>query len=57
MGHTMVCMDGFDAETALALTERYRCTNSHMVPTQFKRMLSLPGRDQGASTTCPRCAG
>ncbi len=42
LGHTMVCMDGFDAETALALTERYRCTNSHMVPTQFKRMLSLP---------------
>ena len=42
MGHTLVCMDGFDAETALALTERYRCTNSHMVPTQFKRMLSLP---------------
>ncbi len=42
MGHTLVCMDGFDAETALALTQRYRCTNSHMVPTQFKRMLSLP---------------
>ena len=42
MGHTLVCMDGFDAETALALIERYRCTNSHMVPTQFKRMLSLP---------------
>jgi long-chain acyl-CoA synthetase len=42
MGHTLVCMEGFDAETALALTERYRCTNSHMVPTQFKRMLSLP---------------
>jgi long-chain acyl-CoA synthetase len=42
LGHTLVCMDGFDAETALALTERYRCTNSHMVPTQFKRMLSLP---------------
>lgn len=42
MGHTMVCMDGFDPEAALALTERHRCTNSHMVPTQFKRMLSLP---------------
>jgi long-chain acyl-CoA synthetase len=42
MGHTLVCMDGFDAQTALTLTERYRCTNSHMVPTQFKRMLSLP---------------
>jgi len=42
LGHTLVCMDGFDAETALALTERYRCTGSHMVPTHFKRMLSLP---------------
>ena len=42
LGHTLVCMEGFDAETALALTERYRCTGSHMVPTHFKRMLSLP---------------
>ena len=42
LGHTLVCMDGFDAETALALTERYRCTSTHMVPTHFKRMLSLP---------------
>jgi len=41
-GHTLVCMDGWDSEQALALTERYKCTNSHMVPTQFKRMLSLP---------------
>jgi long-chain acyl-CoA synthetase len=42
MGHTLVCMDGWSSESALALTERYKCTNSHMVPTQFKRMLSLP---------------
>ena len=42
MGHTLVCMDAWDSETALALTERHKCTNSHMVPTQFKRMLSLP---------------
>ncbi len=42
MGHTLVCMDGWNSETALALVEKYRCTNSHMVPTQFKRMLSLP---------------
>jgi long-chain acyl-CoA synthetase len=47
MGHTLVCMDGWDAETALAFTERYRCTNSHMVPTQFKRMLSLPAEVRG----------
>jgi long-chain acyl-CoA synthetase len=42
MGHTIVCMDGWDSEQALALVERYQVTNSHMVPTQFKRMLSLP---------------
>jgi long-chain acyl-CoA synthetase len=42
MGHTLVCMDSWDAEQALALAERYQVTNSHMVPTQFKRMLSLP---------------
>ncbi|HEY2506075.1 MAG TPA: acyl-CoA synthetase [Streptosporangiaceae bacterium] len=46
-GHTMVCMDGFDAEAALALTQRYRCTNSHMVPTHFKRMLALPPEVRG----------
>jgi long-chain acyl-CoA synthetase len=42
LGHTIVCMDSWDSEQALALTERYRVTNSHMVPTQFKRLLSLP---------------
>ena len=42
MGHTLVCMDAWNSETALALTDRYQCTNTHMVPTQFKRMLSLP---------------
>jgi long-chain acyl-CoA synthetase len=42
MGHTLVCMDSWDPEQALALVERYRVTNSHMVPTHFKRMLSLP---------------
>jgi long-chain acyl-CoA synthetase len=42
MGHTLVCMDSWDAERALALVERYRVTSTHMVPTHFKRMLSLP---------------
>jgi long-chain acyl-CoA synthetase len=41
-GHTLVFMDNWDSETALRLTDRYKVTNSHMVPTQFKRMLSLP---------------
>jgi long-chain acyl-CoA synthetase len=42
MGHTLVCMDAWDSEQALALVERYKVTNTHMVPTHFKRMLSLP---------------
>jgi long-chain acyl-CoA synthetase len=41
-GHMLVFMDGWDAERALDLVERYRVTNTHMVPTHFKRMLSLP---------------
>jgi long-chain acyl-CoA synthetase len=42
MGHTLVCMDAWDSEQALAFVERYQVTNTHMVPTHFKRMLSLP---------------
>jgi long-chain acyl-CoA synthetase len=41
MGHCLVYMDGWDAERALALVERHRVTSTHMVPTQFKRLLSL----------------
>ncbi|MEV4295131.1 acyl-CoA synthetase [Microbispora rosea] len=42
MGHTLVFMDKWDAEETLRLCERHRVTNSHMVPTHFKRLLSLP---------------
>ncbi|MCZ7526225.1 MAG: acyl-CoA synthetase [Acidimicrobiia bacterium] len=41
-GHTVVFMDRWDPEETLAKIERYRCTHTHMVPTQFKRMLQLP---------------
>jgi long-chain acyl-CoA synthetase len=44
MGHCLVYLDGWDAERALALIERYRVTHTHMVPTHFKRLLSLPER-------------
>jgi long-chain acyl-CoA synthetase len=46
-GHTLVIMDRWDAETALDLVQRYRVTNTHMVPTQFKRLLSLPAEVRG----------
>ncbi len=42
MKHTVVCMDKWDAEETLRLIERYRCSHTHMVPTQFIRMLQLP---------------
>jgi long-chain acyl-CoA synthetase len=43
MGHTLVCMDSWDAGLALELVERYQVTSTHMAPTHFKRLLSLPG--------------
>src|SRR5690606_17672642 len=42
MGHTLVFMDRWDSEEMLRLCERHRVTSSHMVPTQFKRLLALP---------------
>jgi long-chain acyl-CoA synthetase len=41
-GHPTVLMDRFDAEEMLRLIDRHRVTYSHMVPTQFSRLLALP---------------
>jgi long-chain acyl-CoA synthetase len=41
MGGTVVLMEKFDAEAALAAIERYRVTHSQWVPTMFVRMLKL----------------
>lgn len=48
MGGTVVVMERFDPEAALAAIERYRITHSQWVPTMFVRMLKLPKeiRDQ-----------
>jgi long-chain acyl-CoA synthetase len=46
MGHTLVLMDRFQAERALELIERYRVTITHLVPTQFVRLLALPEAQQ-----------
>ncbi len=40
--YTVVMMEHWDSEQALALIERYRVTSTHMVPTQFHRLLQLP---------------
>ncbi len=42
LGYTVVVMDKWTPEGMLELIERYRVTNSHMVPTQFHRLLALP---------------
>jgi long-chain acyl-CoA synthetase len=42
LGHPVVLMDRFDPQQLLALTEQHRATHTHMVPTQFRRLLALP---------------
>ena len=42
IGGTVVVMERFDPEAALAAIEKYRITDSQFVPTHFVRMLKLP---------------
>ncbi len=42
VGVTVVVMDAWDPEAALALIEEHRVSHTHMVPTMFHRLLSLP---------------
>ena len=42
LGHTIVLMDKWLPEDMLRLIEERRVTTSHMVPTQFHRLLALP---------------
>ncbi|HVW41088.1 MAG TPA: acyl-CoA synthetase [Amycolatopsis sp.] len=42
LGGTVVVLERFDAEQALAQLERHRVTHSQWVPTMFVRMLKLP---------------
>jgi long-chain acyl-CoA synthetase len=42
MGHAVVLVDKWTPEECLRLIERHRVTTSHMVPTQFHRLLQLP---------------
>ena len=56
IGHTVVLMDKWTPEGMLrARSSKHRVTTSHMVPTQFHRLLALPDDVQRASTTCRRC--
>ena len=40
-------MEKWEAEGMLQLIEKYRVTHSHMVPTQFRRLLLLPEETRG----------
>jgi long-chain acyl-CoA synthetase len=42
VGHPAVLMDRWGPREMLELVERHRVTQSHMVPTQFHRLLSVP---------------
>ena len=42
LGHTVVVMERWKPEEMLRLIDKYKVTTSHMVPTQFHRMLQLP---------------
>jgi long-chain acyl-CoA synthetase len=51
VGATVVVMERFDAEEALAAIERHRVTHSQWVPTMFIRMLKLPDEVRGRYDT------
>ena len=42
LGHTLVLMDKWTPESCLDAIQKHRVTTSHMVPTQFHRLLALP---------------
>ncbi|MFE7339855.1 AMP-binding protein, partial [Streptomyces fimicarius] len=42
IGHPLVLMDGWAPQEMLRLIDTHRCTHTHMVPTQFHRLLALP---------------
>ncbi|MBV9579451.1 MAG: acyl-CoA synthetase, partial [Chloroflexi bacterium] len=42
LGHNVITMDRFDPERTLRLIDQYKVTITHLVPTQFVRLLALP---------------
>ena len=45
-GHAVVLMDRWTPEGALERIDRYRVTQSHMVPTMFHRLLAMPEEER-----------
>ncbi|GGR27626.1 acyl-CoA synthetase [Streptomyces netropsis] len=48
IGHRLVLMDKWTPEEMLRLVDGYGCTHTHMVPTQFQRLLALEERVRAA---------
>ncbi|MET9544964.1 acyl-CoA synthetase [Streptomyces sp. NPDC006627] len=48
IGHPLVVMDKWTPEEMLRLIDAHRCTHTHMVPTQFHRLLALPEATKAA---------
>ncbi|MCX4231628.1 acyl-CoA synthetase [Streptomyces ortus] len=48
IGHRLVLMDKWTPEEMLRLIDTQRCTHTHMVPTQFHRLLALPQQTREA---------
>jgi long-chain acyl-CoA synthetase len=48
LGHTVVLMDKWTPAGMLERIERYKVTTSHLVPTQFRRMLALPDEQRAS---------
>jgi long-chain acyl-CoA synthetase len=46
IGHTVVVMDKWSPQQMLHLIDQYRVTNTHMVPTQFVRLLGVPDEER-----------
>ncbi len=46
MGHSVVLMDRWTPEGALERIDKYKVTQSHMVPTMFHRLLALPKEEK-----------
>ena len=44
LGHPVVVMDRFEPEEMLNLIDKHKATHTHMVPTQFRRLLALPAQ-------------
>jgi long-chain acyl-CoA synthetase len=51
LGGTVVVMEKFEADAFLTAVERYRITDTQVVPTMFVRLLKLPAERRAAADT------